>query len=396
MSQPAGRKALVVLLAVIFMNIAGFGLVIPLLPFFGQAFGAEPWEITLLFSAFSLGQFLGEPFWGRLSDRIGRRPVLIVTILAGAAAYIALAFSPNIVAAWIVRFLGGFFSGNISTLQGCMADISAPEDRAGRMGVMGSAFSLGFMVGPALGGLLAQPQLGPVGFQLPLFAAAVFGAASALGVIFFVRESAPVRDEHHARSQGAAFREAFSNPVIVRILIIGFVVTSGFAGIEATYGLWTEHRFGWGPRQIGMAFFFIGFLGAFMQGVASGRLARRFGEASVLTAGLVLMAAGLITQYASPNWPVAMLGFALVCIGQSICFPNLSALTSRSTPPDRQGEMLGVQMSTGALGRIGGPIYAGQLFSLVSPGAPFLLTAALILPALVFALQIRRRVGRPA
>jgi MFS family permease len=390
------RRALVVLLAVIFMNIAGFGLVIPLLPFFGKAFGAEPWEITLLFSAFSLGQFLGEPFWGRLSDRIGRRPVLLITIVAGALAYVALAFSPNIVVAWVVRFLGGVFSGNISTLQGCMADISKPEERAGRMGIMGSAFSLGFMVGPALGGFLAQPQLGPVGFQLPLFAAAAFGAASALGVLLFVRESAPARGEGPVRSQRAALGAAFANPVIARIIMIGFVVTSGFAGIEATYGLWTEHRFAWGPRQIGSAFFVIGMLGAFMQGVVSGRMARRFGEANVLTGGLALMLLGLLTQYGSPNWPVAMLGFVFVCIGQSLCFPNLSGLISRSTPPDRQGEMMGVQMSVSALGRIGGPIFAGQLFSMVSPGSPFLLTAALIIPALVFAFQIRRRVGRAA
>lgn len=389
-------RALVTLLAVVFLNIAGFGVVIPLLPFFGESFHAKAWEITLLFSMFSLGQFLGEQVWGRLSDRLGRRPVLIITIGISALTYLALAFSPNIGVAYAARLACGFFSGNISTLQGCMADISAPEQRAGRMGVMGSAFSLGFMTGPALGGLLAQPALGPTGFRLPLFAAAGLGLASAVAVTVFVRETRPEPSKGHRRGRIAAYGDAFSHPIIKRILIISFVTVSGFAGIEATYGLWTAHRFGWGPRQIGMAFMFIGALGAICQGLVTGRLVRMFGEARVLTSGLVFMFAGMITQFASPTWPVAMIGFASVCFGQSICFPNLAGLISRSTSPDRQGEMLGVNMSNNALARIGGPIYAGQIFSLIDPGAPFMLTAILIVPALALAFQIVRRTPRLA
>ena len=177
------RRALVVLLSVIFLMIAGFGLVIPLLPFFAKAFDAPAWQVTLMFSAFSFGQFLGEPFWGRLSDRIGRKPVLIVTITAVGFSYAALAFAQSIWAAFAIRFVTGIFAGNISTLQGCLADMTAPHERAGRMGLMGSAFSLGFMLGPALGGLLAQPQLGPVGFHLPLYAAAALGLAARLSAL---------------------------------------------------------------------------------------------------------------------------------------------------------------------------------------------------------------------
>jgi MFS family permease len=390
------RRALLILLTVIFLMIAGFGLVIPLLPFFAKAYGAPAWQVTLLFSAFSFGQFLSEPFWGRLSDRIGRRPVLIVTITAVGLSYAALAFAPNILAAFVIRFLTGMFAGNISTLQGALADITPPEKRAERMGVMGAAFSAGFTTGPAIGGLLAQPSRGALGFQLPLLVAAGFALASALAVILFVRESRPADASPLKQVRVARLREGFGHPIISRVVMIGFIVVVGFAGIEATYGLWTEQRFGWGPRQIGLAFMGIGILGAVCQGWLCGRLARRYGEARTLTGGLVFMGLGLVTQWLSPTWPAAMAGFALVCVGQSICFPNVSALISRAAPADRQGEMLGLNMSAMALARIGGPVLAGQLFSLVAIGAPFAFSALLILPALWFAGQVVRRMPRLA
>ncbi|MDX5330446.1 MAG: MFS transporter [Caulobacteraceae bacterium] len=398
MSTPApdDRRALIVLLSVIFLNMAGFGLVIPLLPFFGQAFDAPAWQITLMFSAFSVGQFLGEPFWGRLSDRWGRRPVLILTTAGGALAYVALAFAPGIWAALVVRLASGFLSGNISTLQGYLADITPAHQRAGRMGVMGSAFSLGFMIGPALGGLLARPDLGPTGFQIPLFAAAAFGLASALGVYLFMRETLPQAAARPAGApppaRGGALRQALADPVTARVFLISFITISGFAGIEATYGLWTEVKFGWGPREIGWAFMLAGLIGAICQASATGWLVRRYGEGRVLMAGLIFIGLGTLAQFTATSWHMAALGLAIVVFGQSITFPNLVALISMATPPERQGEVLGLNMSNSALARIGGPVLAGQLFSLVAPGAPFLLTAVLILPALLLAWQVSARV----
>jgi predicted MFS family arabinose efflux permease len=192
------------------------------------------------------------------------------------------------------------------------------------------------------------------------------------------------------RGRRAALREAFGDPVIARIMVISFVIISGFAGIEATYGLWTEARFGWGPREIGAAFMVIGAIGAFSQGLATGWLVRRHGEARVLLAGLILVLVGMLVQFSAMVWPMAVAGLAIVAFGQSICFPNLVALISKATPPDRQGEMLGVNMSNNALARIGGPLYAGWMFSAISPAAPFAFTALLVLPAVVLAWQLGR------
>jgi MFS transporter, DHA1 family, tetracycline resistance protein len=390
--QKGARRALVVLLAVVFVNIAGFGVVIPLLPFYGRAFHASAFQIGVMFSAFAAGQFFAEAFWGRLSDRIGRRPVLIVTIFGTAAAYATLAFAPNIAAACVLRLVGGLMSGNISTIQGYLADVTPAEQRPGRMGLLGSAFSMGFVTGPALGGLLARPAAGVAGFQLPLLTAAALATAAALGVVFFVRET---RAAHHMalvptpRLQSLA--EAFRHPVIARILIMSFIVVSGFAGIEATYGLWTQARFGWGPRQIGFAFMVVGVSGAVAQGLITGALARRYGGARVLTAGLALVGAGMAIQLFSPTWPVAMAGFFIVSFGQSLTFPNIAALISQVAPAGRQGEMLGLNMAGNCLARFGGPLYASDVFEHVSIGAPFATAALLIAPALVMAAQVVRR-----
>ena len=203
--------ALAVLFAVVFINLVGFGLVVPLLPFFAQSLKAEAWQITLMFSAYSLGQFFAEPFWGRLSDRIGRKPVLLITLIANALGYLMLAFVPNIWLAIAVRLFTGLGAGNISTVQGYVADVTPPEQRAGRMGLIGAAFGLGFIVGPGLGGLLTQPQLGHIGYQLPIFLAAALAALAAVGVVVFLRESRAKADPAAPRGPLAAAAARFES-----------------------------------------------------------------------------------------------------------------------------------------------------------------------------------------
>jgi DHA1 family tetracycline resistance protein-like MFS transporter len=392
MSEPVhSARALAVLLLVVFVNLVGFGVVIPLLPFYAKAMNAAPWQVTTMFAAYSLGQFFGEPFWGRLSDRIGRRPVLIVTILANTLAYVALAFAPNIWVAMAIRLVGGFAGGNISTIQGYMADVTPPEKRAARMGLLGSAFGAGFVIGPSLGGVLAHPSLGRLGFQIPLFVAAGLAAVAALGVFLFVAESrarsAPGVVQPGRRE---ALGAAAAHPILSRVLLVTLVSTGAFAGMESIFGLWTSARFGWGPTQVGLCFAVIGVIASLGQGLLTGRLARRFGEGRVLTTGLSIIACSLFLTPFAPLPALATAAVGFTAFGQSLVFPCVAALISRASPPDRQGQMLGLNMAAGSLARIGGPLLAGPLFGL-SVGGPYWFGAALMVPAIFFAMTIVHR-----
>lgn len=409
--SPAVRApALAVLFAVVFINLVGFGLVVPLLPFFAQSLKAEAWQITLMFSAYSLGQFFAEPFWGRLSDRVGRKPVLLVTLVANALGYLMLAFVPNIWLAIAVRLFTGLGAGNISTVQGYVADVTPPEQRAGRMGLIGAAFGLGFIVGPGLGGLLTQPQLGRLGYQLPIFLAAALAALAAIGVMVFLRESRAKADPTAARPAFlAGLKDARTNPVVSRVLVVTLIYMAGFSAMESVFGLWSESRYAWGAREVGLSFMIVGVISVLNQGFLAGRLARRFGEARVLATGMLLFGASLVLQVLAPvEWfPAARLelgGLSLPVVqgwvvpiimavgacGMSLAMPNISAMISRASPPDRQGAMLGLNMASSSVARIFGPMVAGGLFSGLGHDWPFLIGALLTVPAAVMALNAGR------
>lgn len=390
------RSALAVLFGVVFINLVGFGIVIPLLPFYGQTLDAPPWQVALMFSAYSLGQFVAEPFWGRLSDRIGRKPVLLMTVLANAVGYLALAFVPNIWLAIAVRLFTGLGAGNISTVQGYVADVTPPELRAGRMGLIGAAFGLGFIFGPGLGGLLTRPDLGALGYQLPIFVAAGLCLLAALGIVFLLRESRAAADPAAPRPPFlGGVHDAVANPVVSRVLLVTLIYMAGFSGMESTFGFWTEAHYGWGAREVGLAFMVVGVVSVVGQGLLAGRLARRFGEARVLAAGCLIFGSGLVGQVvASRLLPDAdyLVPAIMACgaFGMAITMPNISALISRSVDPDRQGAMLGLNMAASSSARIFGPMAAGAIFSGVGHDWPFLIGAALTVPAAVMAINAGR------
>lgn len=402
--------ALAVLFATVFINLVGFGLVVPLLPFFAQSLKAEAWQITLMFSAYSLGQFFAEPFWGRLSDRIGRKPVLLMTLIANALGYLMLAFVPNIWLAIAVSLFTGLGAGNISTVQGYVADVTPPEQRAGRMGLIGAAFGLGFIVGPGLGGLLTQPQLGRLGYQLPIFLAAALAAVAAVGVVVFLRESRAKADPAAPRPAFlGGLKDARDNAVVSRVLVVTLIYMAGFSAMESVFGLWSESRYQWGAREVGLSFMIVGIVSTLNQGFFAGRLARRFGESRVLATGMLLFGTSLVLQVLAPvawfpatrlelgaltipvvqGWiiPIVM---AIGACGMSLAMPNISAMISRASPPDRQGAMLGLNMASSSVARIFGPMIAGALFSGLGHDWPFVIGALLTLPAALMAINAGR------
>jgi MFS family permease len=391
-ASTGGRSAaaLYTLLSVMFINMLGFGVIVPFLPFYAASFHATPWQIGLVFSAYSMGSFVGEPFWGRLSDRIGRKPILISTVFCNCLCYGALAFAPNIWAAIAIRVVGGMAAGNGSVVQGYIADVTPVEYRAGRMARLGAAYNLGFILGPFVGGVLAKPSAGTAGYHLPLLLSSGLCLCSAIGIALVVKESRE-RRKYVGRqpSRWVMFGYAARHPVVGRLMLLTFAVGVAFTAIESTFALWAQHRFGWVPRDIGLCFGITGAVSACCQFLLTGPLSRRFGEGNMLAAGMAGTVICTALQPFSDGGFFTVTLMALMALSQSVAFPNSGALLSRSVDPDHQGQIMGLNNATGALARVTGPQFGLGIQSLNINGA-FYFGALIVAPAIFLALGAGR------
>ena len=385
------KAALSTLVGVLFINLLGFGLIVPLLPFYGQAFHAPAWQVTLLFSAYPLGAFFGEPVWGSMSDRVGRKPLLVSTVAGNCLCYLALAFATNWYLAFTIRLIGGVMSGNGAVVQGYIADVTSPDKRAGRMALLGAAYNFGFIVGPSLGGLLARPELGVAGFRPPILTACVLSAASALCIILFVRESRMrVPGVASQASRLPPFAAAVHHPVVSRLLVVTFLAGSAFTCLEASFALWGEHRFHWGPRDIGLIFGGVGITAAISQGFLTGRLSQRFGSAPMLVAGMILTSIATLALPLAKGMVSVTALMALVAFGQSVAYPNVIALITRAVDGDRRGGFLGVNNAGGAAARVAGPLAGGALITAGLYDGAFVLAALITVPAIFLSVFVGR------
>ena len=393
-SAPAARRsaaAMYTLLSVMFINILGFGIVVPLLPFYAKSFQAPAWQIALIFSAYSIGAFFGEPFWGRLSDRMGRKPILIFTVLANCLCYGSLAFAPSIWIAFVIRLIGGMAAGNGSVVQGYIADVTPPQELAGRMARLGAAYNIGFILGPFVGGVLAKPSAGPLGFQIPLLAASALALCSAIGIALAVRESRG-RQLRAGRSQSAlsAIGLVVRHPVIGPVVLLVFLVGFAFNGIESIFALWAHHRYAWQPREVGICFGLSGLVSSPTQFFITGALSRRFGEARMLAVG---MAGTVIATAALPFGGGGWITYALMAamaVASSVAFPNAGAMLSRAIDEHHQGQIMGLNNAISALSRVAGPQAASWFFAGVSVDSPFFVGALVTAPAIFLALAAGR------
>ena len=387
---------MVVLFLVVVIDLIGFGIIIPLLPFFAEHYQASPFQVGLLMAVYSLTQFVAAPFWGRLSDRIGRRPVLLFSLAGAILAYLWLGVAEELWALFAARAVGGFMAGNISAAFAYVADITTRETRAKGMGMIGAAFALGFTIGPAIGGILAGSDPHNADFQSPAFAAAGLSAFALILGIFTLKES--LSDEIRKRIakkpkeiQSKQFQIALKKPNIRLLLLLSFLAVFAFAGIEATFALWSRRQYGWGPEQNGYLFALIGFSGALLQGGLIGRMSKRFGEANLIVQGSIALTLGIgLIPFATELWMLIIV-MLIAVYGFSVISPSLNSLISLETNEEDQGGMMGVARSATTLARVGGPAWAGTLFSVLGMNWPYFGGACIMVVVIVISLRILPR-----
>jgi MFS family permease len=381
-----------ILFLIVFIDLVGFGLVIPLLPFYAERFAASPLQMTVLFAAFSAMSIVTAPLWGRLSDRAGRRPVLAASMAASALAYLWLAFATSWWTVFAARAFAGACAGNIAAAQAYIADVTTPEGRAKGMGMIGAAFGLGFIIGPMVGGIVAGNEVATADLETPGLIAAGLSALAFAGVLLFLKESLKAARTVPARSRFATARAAIARPVLARLLMVFFLVILAFSGMETTFAWWAMAQFGWGPRSIGFVFFYVGLLSALMQGGLIGPLTRRFGEERLMLMGLGLIALGLLVLPEARAVPLLAVALSALALGMGALQPSLNSLISRRAGAEEQGETMGIAQSVGSLARVLGPLAAGMLFSAFGRGSPFLWGAVLVAGALAIGWQMPREI----
>lgn len=388
MSNDTTRQPLTLL--ALFMTVAigaiGFGMAIPLLPSYARAFQIDAWQVGLIFAVFSIGQAIGEAVWGRLSDKLGRKPVLLMTLGLGVVGYIGMAHAPTYELCLIARLMCGVAAGSTGVVQALIIDMTPREKLTGRLAIISACASIGFVVGPAVGGLLASPEDGLAGFRLCFLLSAAFSLASFLIIAMavpFVRKV--VADKQSAVD--APFR---LSRAALCLILVGVGVMAAFAGVESVFGLWTERLFAWSPRELGLAFALAGCAGAGVQMLVTARAVRRFGDRKVLVFGLSMTALALLGQ-AAPLSGGMMTGLiALASLGLALSMPTAASLLSKEAAPGQAGRLMGANMAAAAASRILGPIIAGAMYAFVAPQVPFLMGAAMVGISVFLALGIDR------
>ncbi|MEA2725390.1 MAG: transporter, family, tetracycline resistance protein [Gemmatimonadales bacterium] len=376
---------------IVFIDLIGFGIIIPLLPLYAESFDASPTTIGVLLASYSLMQMVSTPYLGALSDKYGRRPVLIISQIGTLASFILLGMAHSLPMLFIARLLDGASGGNISTAQAYISDVTPEHNRAKAFGLIGAAFGIGFILGPALGGFLGRNG----NYAAPAHAAAIISFISLILTILLLPESRPPERRTDVRKPRifdvAGFREAIGIGQLGMLLIIFFVFNLAQAGFQSMFALFAQARLGFGVRETGYVLAYVGLLAVLLQGGAIGRIVRRWGERRTMRAGLLFAAVGLITSAWAPSWPLLLLTLAPLSIGLSMATPTLNSMLTKESPDGAYGRILGLSQSVAALARVLGPLAAGFVFDRIGVPAPFLFAAVLLGGGFLVTRGLKRR-----
>ncbi|HXS27786.1 MAG TPA: MFS transporter [Steroidobacteraceae bacterium] len=377
------KSSLRIMAFVSVVDVLGFGVLIPLLPYMGERFGASPGVITAILGSYSLCQFIASPFWGRLSDRYGRRPILMSSLAGACLSYVILAFAKGLGLLLLSRILAGFMAGNLAAAFAYASDVSAPDDRAKSMGLIGAAIGVGFMLGMPIGGALAGNQAVTANFVRPALLSVGLSIAAFLLVRFKLPESRRADLETLPRERGpASLRLLRERPLLRAVAGSALLVTCAQGILEYIFAIWAFYRFGVGPRTVGLALFGVALLTVLMQGGFVRALAPRLGEAVLGSLGAGLYALGLLlVGLAGRDVVLVGVGLALAGIGMGAFSPSASALASRQSHGDDRGAVMGTYQACTSLGRVIGPFASGYIYQLIGANAPFLSSACLAVPA---------------
>ena len=380
------------LLLTIFIDTVGFGIVLPLLPYFAEQFGATPLMVTLLATVYSFAQFVFAPIWGRFSDRFGRRPIILLTLGGLVIGYVSLTLADSLLLLFLARAFTGAMAANMGVVSAYITDITSVEDRARGMGRVGAAHGLGFIVGPAIGGLFAGYDPVNPDLQLPFIIAAVLSATAFALAVFSVRETVSVESRdlaaRHQRNPFLVFRDAIRLPQLALLLLLLTMTPFVFSAVETTFVMWSERALGWGPWRNGQIYTFMGLIAAGTQWFLVGRLTQRFGERCLIRAGAVFIGVGVfILPFMTGSFGLCV-AFGLIVFGVSINNPSINSLISRYASPTERGSLLGVSSSCSALARITGPAWGGFAFGTFGRDWPFLSGAVVMAIMLIFALRL--------
>ncbi len=383
MARPS-RSILVVVFLTVFIDLVGFGIVIPLLPLYAKTHAPSPAVLGLLMATFSAMQFLFAPILGRLSDRFGRRPIVLFSLAGTVGSYLLFAFAHTMPGLFASRLLAGVTGGNIAAAQAIIADVTPKEERARGMALVGMAFGLGFIFGPAIGGFAVR--LGEAG---PGLAAAALSALALVWAFFRLPETRPAGAPPRSTTllPLAALARTFRRPGIGVFLLLSALTTTAFANFEGTFSLFLSMTFSLPPEKVAGAFVAVGVLGVLVQGGLIRPLVKRFGELRVLVGGTALVLAGFLALLGAGTLSTLVPAVGVLGVGIGITNPALSGLVSRRSAASEQGEVLGAFQSMASLGRVVGPFWGASAFLRFGPVGPFGAGALLETLALAFCLS---------